>query len=199
MLFLCLLFLLVNMQFLDAAQQSQLWKQKIEESSIDVAQVMKKAIDTGDVKTFKKILYAGADSEQKIKMDDDTDTTELEEMVSLHCLLWRLEHSTEKATQEDTCQMIEEALYYGARTDIKVLHWDGHEETLDSLLQQRMCSSTVDGGSVGDSYLCKAVWNVERRNKELAVQAEKIIAPEFLLLDLAKIVSGYIAAPIGKS
>lgn len=179
----------------DAAQDTQLTQQKNEESSLAIA--IKTAIDTGDVETFKKILYAGADSEQKITKKDDYFRTRdpEEEMVLLQYLLWRLEYLGGNATQESTCQMIEDALYYGARTDIKVLLF-GKEETLDSHLQKKMSWRNAVGGYSDDPYLCEAVWNVEARNKELADQTENILASEFLVLELAKIVSDYIVSPM---
>lgn len=138
--------------------------------------VLKNAIDRKDLGILKMVLDAGADIEEEITVRLSYDKT-IETTPLCYCL--------KKIDRiKDRLAWVEELLFRGAKMDAS---YDG--ETCESMMHKEYSDGAIKG----------ILERVDKRNKELADQAEKIIAPEFLLLDLAKIVSEYIAAPIGKS
>lgn len=138
--------------------------------------VLKNAIDRKDLGILKMVLDAGADIEEEITVRLSHDKT-IETTPLCYCL-------KEIVGGKVHLNLLEELLFRGAKMDAS---YDG--ETWESMMHKAYSDGAIKG----------IFERVDKRTKEFAEQAEKIVAPEFLLLDLAKIVSEYIAAPIGKS
>lgn len=136
--------------------------------------VLKNAIDRKDLKIVKMLLDAGADVEEEIIIRLELDQAIITKPLC-YCLMRRIEPGSGRLT------LLEEFLLRGASMDA---NYNG--TSFEDMLRREY----------GDEPIKKLLGRIDTRNKETAEQAKQILAPELLLLDLAKIVSEYIAAPI---
>jgi len=144
-------------------------------ATYDGYSVLRNALDRQNHEILKLLLDYGVNVDEKIA------TFTFASILPIDYLIFEY-YTQNKKTMPS---MIEELLFRGAT----ILAPDVHSFKI--ALKER--------GGFTSQEIQQTFENLNKRNKDFAIQAEKIIAPEFLLLDLAKIVSEYIAAPIGKS
>lgn len=142
------------------------------QATYDGYSVLRNALDRQDHEILKLLLDYGVNVDEKIK------TVAYGECRPINYLIF--EHHIKEKKDVPNPSMIEELLFRDPNINDEVSSF----------------KIALKGAGYTSEQIQQIFERVDKRIKEFIGQAEKILTPEFLLLDLTKIVSDYIAAPM---